>query len=376
MPHETTPRRTTAARVLIGRVAHIWVFADPTWFFSATLLSTAVAAIYLDAGRTPALFPSWLGAALALTLFYPLVLAHELAHAWVARRRGVETVAITLGGLGASSETKDAPRRPEDELAIASAGPGLSLAVAVAGTVGHGVIGHVRPWSSFTTVLALSNLSIAVTSLLPVVRSDGARIIGALRWRAADPAGRYTLLRQASRAVALGILATALMTGAAGYPLRSAGLLILSALFAAGAERAQRAVQSVIDVRTVGDVMITPVVSIPAALSLLEVEQQFLAVLPYRVFPLTRGDRVVGILRRHDVLRQSVSERGRLTAQAVMIRLHPYLTARATDTLDDALARLNNRAQCVVVLDDGRLRGLLTRRARDGAGAPQGFAPS
>jgi CBS domain-containing protein len=376
MPHETTPRRTTAARVPIGRIAHIGLFAHATWFFAATLLSAAVAGIYLDAGRTPALFPSWLGAALALTLFYPLVLAHELAHAWVARRRGVETVAITLRGLGASSETSHPPRRPEDELAIAFAGPGLSLAVVVAGTVVHALIGHVRPWSSFTTVLALSNLAIVLISLLPVVRSDGARIVGALRWRAADPAGRYTLLRQASRAAAFAILAVALMTGAAGYPLRTAGLLLLSALFAVGAEQAQRGVQSVIDVRTVRDVMIAPVVSIPAALSLAEVEQQFLSVLPYRVFPLTRGDRVVGVLRRHDVLRQSASERGRLTAQAVMIRLHPYLTARPTDTLDEALARLNNRAGCVVVLDDGQLRGLLTPSARDGAGASPGLAPS
>jgi CBS domain-containing protein len=179
------------------------------------------------------------------------------------------------------------------------------------------------------------------------------------------------LLRQASRAAALVILAVALMTGAAGYPLRTAGLLLLSALFAQGAEWAQRGVQSVIDVRTVGDVMTAPVVSIPAALSLAEVEQQFLTVLPYRVFPLTRGDRVVGVLRRHDVLRQSAAERGRLTAQAVMIRLHPYLTARPTDTLDEALARLNNRAGCVVVLDEGQLRGLLTPSARDGAGPPQ-----
>ena len=54
-----------------------------------------------------------------------------------------------------------------------------------------------------------------------------------------------------------------------------------------------------------------------------------------------------------------------------MIRLHPYLTARPTDTLDDALARLNNRAGCVVVLDDGQLRGLLTPSARDGAVPPQ-----
>ena len=345
----------------IGRIAHIGVFVHATWFFAATLLSAAVAGIYLDAGRTPGLFPSWLGAALALTLFYPLVLAHELAHAWVARRRGVETVAITLRGLGASSETSHPPRRPEDELAIASAGPGLNLAVAVAGTVVHGVIGHVRPWSSFTTVLALSNLAIVASSVLPVVRSDGTRIVGALRWRAADPAGRYTLLRQASRAVALVILAVALMAGAAGYPLRTAGLLLLSALFAVGAERATE----LLDRRaTIADVMAAPVVTIPAALSLAEVEQDFLASWPYRVFPVMRGEHAVGLLRRRDVLATPALERDRLTAQAVMIRLHPSLIARSTDTLEEALTRLDNRAGCLVVIDDGQLRGPPDARAR------------
>jgi CBS domain-containing protein len=159
--------------------------------------------------------------------------------------------------------------------------------------------------------------------------------------------------------------ALALMNRLIGSPLRAAGLLGLSTLFALGAQwvtqRAHRAARPRLEARrTVAEAMITAVVSIPASLSLIEVERQFIAPLSYRVFPVLRGDSVVGVLRRQDVLRQPVHEWGRLTAQAVMLRLHPYLVASPTDELQGALSRLHNRAGCVVVVDGGRLRGLLT----------------
>jgi len=192
---------------------------------------------------------------------------------------------------------------------------------------------------------------------------------------AAGAAWKYTLLREISRRSALFVLAIAMMTGVAGQLARTAGLLVMSALFAAGAERADRAVQTLLAGRKVADVMTTSVVSIPAALPLAEVEEQFLAVLPYRVFPVMRGDQVVGVLRRADVARSPRADDGRLTAQAVMLRLHPYLIARPADSLENALDRLRNRAGCLVVIDDGRLRGLLTASARDGAsGVDAGFA--
>jgi CBS domain-containing protein len=177
---------------------------------------------------------------------------------------------------------------------------------------------------------------------------------------------KYTLVRELSRRSALTVLAVALITGMAGQLARTAGLLVMSALFAAGAERADRAAQLLLAGRRVADAMTAPVVSIPAALSLNEVEQQFLTRLPYRVFPVMRGDQVVGVLRRSDVPRQPASEWDRLTAQAVMLRLHPYLIARPTDALEDALNRVRNRAGCLVVMDEGRLQGLLTPSARDG----------
>jgi CBS domain-containing protein len=184
----------------------------------------------------------------------------------------------------------------------------------------------------------------------------------------------YRRLRKASRRLAFSVLAGAVIAGAAGRFLGTAGLLVLSALFAVGAERAEAALESLAGVSTVGDVMAAPVITVPAALSLIEVERQFLASWPYGVFPVMRGEQPVGVLRRQDAFRVPAHERGRLSVQAVMIRLHPRLVARSTDSLEAALTRLDRRVGCIVVIDDGQLRGLLTRAARYGPPWPRGFA--
>jgi CBS domain-containing protein len=185
-------------------------------------------------------------------------------------------------------------------------------------------------------------------------------------------ATRYSRLRWASRQLAFSVLAVAAMSGASGWFLRTAGLLVVSAVFAVGAERASELLAAV---QTIADVMAAPVVTIPAALSLTEINREFLAAWPYRVFPVMRGGHAVGILRRRDVLAAPVLERDRLSAQAVMIPLDPGLMVRSIDSLPEALTRLDNRAGCLVVVDDGQLRGLLTPSARNGVGAARSLAP-
>jgi CBS domain-containing protein len=177
-----------------------------------------------------------------------------------------------------------------------------------------------------------------------------------------------------SRQLAFSVLAVAVMAGAAGWFLRTAGLLLVSTLFAMAAERATESLAAVL---TIADVMAAPVITVPAALSLAEITQEFLASWPYRVFPVMRGEQAVGLLRRRDVLATPALERSRLSAQAIMIPLHPSLMARPIDGLEEALSRLDNRAGCLVVIDDGRLQGLLTTSARHGArGSDGGFAQS
>ena len=73
----------------------------------------------------------WLiGVAVAL-LFFVSVIAHELAHAIVGRRRGVPATSIVLGFIGGLAPLGIQAARPRDELAIAVAGPAVSLAIGV-----------------------------------------------------------------------------------------------------------------------------------------------------------------------------------------------------------------------------------------------------
>src|SRR3954468_104982 len=66
-------------------------------------------------------------------LAFGSVLLHELGHALVARRLGVHVAGIELSFFGGAAKMVEMPRTPNHELAIAAAGPAVSLALGVAG---------------------------------------------------------------------------------------------------------------------------------------------------------------------------------------------------------------------------------------------------
>src|SRR3954467_5689108 len=71
-----------------------------------------------------------LAGVLIVSLAFGSVLLHELGHAIVARRLGVGVASIELGSLGGAGKMIDLPRTPRHEIAIAAAGPAVSLALA------------------------------------------------------------------------------------------------------------------------------------------------------------------------------------------------------------------------------------------------------
>jgi Zn-dependent protease len=105
----------------------------------------------------------------AVTLVGSL-LAHELAHAVVARRSGLEVRRITLWLLGGVSELGGQPSRPAVELRVALAGPGVSIVLGVFFTAATGVAaGAGAPGLATATLswLATVNVVLGVFNLLP-----------------------------------------------------------------------------------------------------------------------------------------------------------------------------------------------------------------
>jgi Zn-dependent protease len=97
----------------------------------------------LATGQLPSQYPGrstveYVAAALvAAVLFLASLLAHELAHAIVARRNGVEVQSIVLWLLGGVAQLEGEPRTPGADFRIAVVGPLTSLALGgVFGAVG------------------------------------------------------------------------------------------------------------------------------------------------------------------------------------------------------------------------------------------------
>jgi stage IV sporulation protein FB len=102
------------------------------------------------------------------------VLLHELGHALVARRLRVRVTGIELGFLGGAAKMVDMPRTPNHEIAIAAAGPAVSLAL---GGLGLGLGALVA--SPFIAMIGWINLVLAGFNLIPALPMDGGRILRA-----------------------------------------------------------------------------------------------------------------------------------------------------------------------------------------------------
>ena len=139
----------------------------------------------------------WAVGLIAGALFFGSILVHELAHFIRAARYGRTAPKVRLYVLGDIVETAYQTQSPQQEIAVAIAGPVVS---AVLGGVFVG-LAWVLPERSIPQVTAQLvgefNLFVAVLSLLPGFPLDGGRLFHAVVWRRTNDLYRAT--RAASR---------------------------------------------------------------------------------------------------------------------------------------------------------------------------------
>lgn len=120
-------------------------------------------------------------------VFFLGLLAHEISHAIVAKRNGLEVGGITLWLFGGVAELRGEARDPGAELRIAGVGPLVSLliglffgaiAVVLAMAGVEGLLLGSLAW------LAGINVLLAVFNALPAAPLDGGRLLRAAVWKA------------------------------------------------------------------------------------------------------------------------------------------------------------------------------------------------
>ena len=188
----TTPSRDSV------RIAGFPIQANPTVFLLFGLIAYLVASGLLPAaapGATSGAY--WAGGLVAAALFMGSLLAHELAHAVVARRHGIRVEAVTFWLFGGMAKLGGDAQNPRAEWRIAAIGPvvNLALGAAIFG-IGRGMSALSAPELAVAVAgyVAGINLLLGAFNLLPAVPLDGGRVLRALLWRRSGDRDRATVI--------------------------------------------------------------------------------------------------------------------------------------------------------------------------------------
>ncbi|MEY8120167.1 site-2 protease family protein [Falsihalocynthiibacter sp. BN13B15] len=159
---------------------------DASWLLIATLIVWSLATGYFPS-KLPLADPSTLVglAVIAMLGLFGSLILHELAHAVVARRFGLNIHGITLFLFGGVAELQTEPTDGRSEFWIAIAGPIASLCIALGfwgGAQFLTVVGFPEAAQLVFQYLATVNLVLAIFNLLPAFPMDGGRVYRAWLW--------------------------------------------------------------------------------------------------------------------------------------------------------------------------------------------------
>jgi Zn-dependent protease/CBS domain-containing protein len=352
------------ASVVLGRVAGVEVGVNWSWIVVVGLVIWSLGAVVFP-DQVPGLSDGAYVAmaVVAALLFFTSLLLHELGHAVVARREGMEIEGITLWLFGGVARFKGMFPSGGAELRIALAGPAVSLflgllflGVAAALPLPDAVDGVV-------TWLGRINLILLGFNMLPALPLDGGRVLRALLWLRSGDLMRATRTAGAmGRAFGNGLMILGVLAvftgGAGGLWLIAIGFFLSAAAQAEVSFATTRTALSGLHVR---DAMVTEPESVPADTTLAAFVRGPFARGRHAAYPVMRERQLVGLLHYRDLAAVPAGdwERARVGDVALPIGEAPALSP--DDDLADALMALaDTRLQRALVVDKDRLEGLLS----------------
>jgi Zn-dependent protease/predicted transcriptional regulator len=351
----------------IARIAGIPIGISPWWLVIVGLITWSLGADYFP-NEIDHLAPGVsyvLGFASALLLFASILL-HELGHALIARRHGIQVEEIDLWLLGGVSKMRDEAHDPEDELRYAIAGPAVTAAVALL----FGALALALPSSSSSVLRALVDYQLLVNclilgfNLLPAFPLDGGRVLRSLLWRRSHDLERSTATAaRVGRWFGYGLIGLGFLELFAGAPL---GLWLAVIGFflvmASGAQAMSAQVQAAFSGVHARELMSTPVVSVPAELSLERAGRDYFLPYRYTAFPvIDAGGRFSGVIAVNRVEQVPAVERSSRSVADVADR-DPQLAVGEEEDVATLLTRpaFGRVGRAVVVDPAGSPVGLLS----------------
>ncbi len=339
----------------IATVRGIGVYLHATfWLVVAWILF-----VYLATGQ--GLFAALQGVAVVLLLFLCVVL-HEFGHALAAQRYGIQTRDITLYPIGGVARLERIPRNPSQELVIALAGPAVNVLIAgglalilLATKAFDGTEQLVSGEGNVLRKLFWMNLLIVGFNMLPAFPMDGGRVLRALMAQRME----YGRATQLASTVGQGMAFLMGLYGLFG-PSPQPMLLFIAFFVYVGAGQEAAMVETELAFRgiPVREAMVHRFRTLAVTDSLAIATQQLLAGSQLD-FPVTEGERLVGVLTRTRLI-EGLSQQG-LAATVGEAMLPSPPSTSPEQSLEETFQQMREAETSIMpVLDNGRLVGMLT----------------
>ncbi len=353
----------------IARIRGISIEIHPSW-----LLILALVSYTLAEGWFPSQYEHWSTAAywavgiIAAILLFVTVLVHELAHAAVAIHRGLPVPKITLFIFGGVSHRARQPRSPGEEFQVAAAGPATSVLIAIVTGVAAALLANANEkLDGILWYLASVNLLLGIFNIVPGFPLDGGRVLRSIAWK------RTSSFRRATRVaggvgemVGYGLMLLGVVLLFSGFIFDGVWFLFIGwfLLGAARAETQNMQLESILARVTARDVMDPTIPTARPGDSIQNVVDEHMIGRGQHAVMIANDGGVLGMVTVHDVHKTPRDQWAHAPVQSVMTPREGVATVAADKKALEVLMLLaEKRLDQVPVLDDGRMIGLVTRRA-------------
>jgi Zn-dependent protease/CBS domain-containing protein len=332
------------ASVRLGRVHGIEIGLNWTWLIVFGLIVWSLAASVFPASNPHLSTGTYVAmAAVGAVLFFSSLVLHELGHAVVAQREGMQIAGITLWVFGGVARFKGMFPSGGAEFRIAIAGPIVSLVIGVGCLLAAHAVSAPPAVDGVLTWLGEINVILLVFNMLPALPLDGGRVLRSLMWAATGDFARATrragaLGEAIGRVMIVGGFALLLFAGApGGLWLSLIGWFVLAA---ARAETAYGVAHEALSGLHVSDATIRDPVTVPAGLSLRRFLDDVFGPTGYASYPVVELGRVVGLLAVGDVANLPGDEPDALSVRERMVPLSDVMTLESDADLAEAASEL------------------------------------